>query len=152
MNPVNKIWPPTETPSEHPQPSSDVVARAEAALQALAGQFSRWLEDEIEKLDAVRERIGAEGLAGEAGEDLYTHAHDLKGLGGTYGFPIVTRIAGSLCMLVEDPDRRTLAPLALIESHIEAIKIMVRENIREDIHPMGGAMAASLENQVYAGR
>jgi len=128
----------------------DVVARAEAALRALAGPFARWLQEEIDKLDVARARAGAEGLAGDAGEALYTHAHDLKGLGGTYEFPIVTRMAGSLCALLEDPARRGATPLPLIDAHIDAIKAMVRDDIRDEEHPVGGAIAAALETQVQA--
>jgi hypothetical protein len=128
----------------------DIVARAEAALKSLSAQFSRWLQDEIDKLGAAGERATAEGLSGVAGEVLYTRAHDLKGLGGTYEFPIVTRVAASLCRLIEDAEHRRLAPLPLVESHINAIKVMVRDNIKDDSHPVGQAICLSLETQVAA--
>src|ERR1700761_7767622 len=71
------------------------VAKAEAALKSLSGQFAQWLQDELTKLEAARAVIRSEGLNLETGNQLYTHAHDLKGLGTTYEFPIVTRMAGS---------------------------------------------------------
>ena len=92
----------------------------------------------------------AEGLGGVAGEVLYTRAHDLKGLGGTYEFPIITRIAASLCRLIENAEHRALAPLPLVESHINAIKLMVRDDIKDDTHPVGQAICLSLETQVAA--
>jgi hypothetical protein len=150
LSQATKTWPNLQTGAAGP--SLDVVARAEAALKALAGQFARWLQDEIDKLDAARARVETEGLTGDAGETLYIHAHDLKGLGGTYEFPIVTRIAGSLCGLLEEPGGRGAIPLALIDAHIEAIKTMVRDDIRDELHPVGGTLAAALENQVQASR
>jgi hypothetical protein len=128
----------------------DIVARAEAALKSLSAQFSRWLQDEIDKLQAARERVIAEGMGGIAGEVLYTRAHDLKGLGGTYEFPIVTRVAASLCRLIEDPVSRASAPLPLVESHINAINVMVRDGIKDDSDPVGQAICLSLETQVRA--
>jgi hypothetical protein len=128
----------------------DVVARAEAALRSLAAQFSVWLQDEVAKLDAARVSVMAEGLQGTAGEVLYTRAHDLKGLGGTYEFPIVTRTMASLCRLIENPERRATAPLALVESHVDAVKTMVRDGIKDDAHPAGLALVQSLEAQVGA--
>lgn len=134
--------------SGEPQVNSDVVARAEAALKALSGQFSRWLQDEVDKLDAAHRRVCAEGLGGEAGETLYTHSHDLKGLGSTYEFPIVTRLAASLCRLMDvNPDQ---APPDLIEAHVEAIKSMVRDDIRDETHPAGAAMVQDMESRVRA--
>ncbi len=126
----------------------DVVARAEAALKALSGQFARWLQDEIDKLDAARLAVNLEGLTGTAGEALYTRAHDLKGLGGTYEFPIVTRAAASLCRVVDSAQIRAAAPVSLVDSHINAIKAMIRDGIKSDDHPIGQAMVQSLEDQV----
>jgi len=130
----------------------DVVARAEAALKSLSAQFSRWLQDEIDKLDAARAAVGLEGLTGQAGEALYTRAHDLKGLGGTYEFPIVTRVAASLCRVIDSAQARAAAPLSLVDSHINAIKAMIRDGIKTDDHPVGQAMALSLEDQAAAFR
>jgi hypothetical protein len=144
-------------PANRPPPfglsvDADVVARAEAALKALSTQFSQWLLDEIDKMDAARARVDAEGLSGPAGEALYTRAHDLKGLGGTYEFPIITRASGSLCRVIDSPQARAAAPVSLIDAHITAIKAMIRDGIKEDSDPVGQAMVVALEEQTAAFR
>jgi len=126
------------------------IAKAEAALKSLSGNFTEWLHDELNKLDAARARIRTDGLTVETAEVLYLRAHDLKGLGATYEFPIVTRIAGSLCKLIDDPDKRLDAPMVLIDAHIDAIKAAVRGDIRDDSHPVGRKLAEELEGQVSA--
>jgi hypothetical protein len=126
------------------------IAKAEAALKSLSSQFGEWLQDELNKLDAARAKVHASGLTAETGEQLYTHAHDLKGLGATYEFPIVTRLAGSLCKLIDSDPSRTKAPLKLIDAHIDTIKAAVRDNIRDDKNPMGRMLADELEHQVSA--
>ena len=85
-----------------------------------------------------------------ASETLYMRAHDLKGLGATYEFPLVTRLAASLCRLIEDAATRTKAPLTLIDAHIDAIKAAVRDDIKTDEHPLGKVLAAELEGRVAA--
>src|ERR1700722_17252094 len=90
------------------------IAKAEAALKSLSGNFAEWLADEVSKLEAARQRVKSEGLTNEASEGLYLRAHDLKGLGATYEYPLVTRIAGSLATLVVVPAQRASAPLALV--------------------------------------
>ena len=124
---------------------ADAVARAEAALKSLSGQFSQWLQDELDKLDAARANVRAKGMTPDATETLYMRAHDLKGLGATYEFPLVTRIAASLCRLIDDPDTRTNAPLMLVDAHIDAIKAAVRDDIKTDEHPVGKILAEELE-------
>jgi hypothetical protein len=126
----------------------DAIARAEAALKSLSGQFSEWLQDEINKLDAARAEVRAQGLTTQTSEVLYMRAHDLKGLGTTYEFPLVSRIAASLCRLIDEPGARDKAPLYLIDAHIDAIKAAVRDNIKDAEHPVGHALVTELERSV----
>ena len=73
-------------------------------------------------------------------------AHDLKGLGATYQYPIVTRIAGSLCKLIDEKVRMQ-APLFLVDGHIDAIRAVVRDKIQTDEHPVGKMLATELETR-----
>ena len=126
---------------------ADAVARAEAALKSLSGQFSQWLQDELNKLDASRADVKTKGMTAETSETLYMRAHDLKGLGATYEFPLVTRLAASLCKLIDNPETRQRAPLMLVDAHIDAIKAAVRDEIRTDEHPLGKALVEELERK-----
>lgn len=126
------------------------VARAEEALKALSSQFDQWLQDEMVKLDAAEAAIRAEGYTPNAAEGLYLRAHDLKGLGTTYRYPLVTRVAGSLCRLMDDPAQRMQAPWPLIEAHINAIRAIVRDAIQDENHPVGVELASALEAEVRA--
>jgi hypothetical protein len=129
---------------------ADAIAKAEAALKAMSAQFGQWLQDEITKLDAAQAAIRAEGLTAATAETLYFRAHDLKGLGTTYEYPLVTRLAASLCRLLDDPSRRDSAPGLLLDAHVDAIRAVVRDGIRSDDHPTGKALAEELEARVRA--
>jgi hypothetical protein len=124
------------------------IAKAEAALKSLSGNFAQWLNDEIVKLDAARQEVRAQGPTDETMQSLYLRAHDLKGLGATYGFPIITRIAASLCRLTDDKEKRVDAPMPLVDAHINAIKAAVRDDIKDDTHPVGAALVKELEAAV----
>ncbi len=130
--------------------NAGAIAKAEAALKGLSSQFSQWLRDELDKLEASRAAIREQGLTKETCDKLYTHAHDLKGLGGTYEFPIVTRMAGSLCKLIETPEKRLDTPMKLVDAHIDAIRAAVRDDIKDDANPLGRMLAEELERQVAA--
>jgi hypothetical protein len=124
------------------------LAKAEAALKGLAGNFEQWMADELGKLKSARARIQTDGYNAETAETLYFRAHDLKGLGTTYGYPIVTSIAGSLCRLIDDPATRLRAPLFLLDAHIDAIKAAVRGQIRDTDHPIAQTLLKELNAQV----
>jgi hypothetical protein len=129
---------------------ADAVARAEAALKSLSGQFAQWMQDELDKLEVSRGEVRTKGMTPETAEGLYMRAHDLKGLGATYEFPLVTRIAASLCKLIDNPQTRASAPLSLVDAHIDAIKAAVRDGIRTDEHPVGKVLAEELEARTRA--
>ena len=124
------------------------IAKAEQALQAMSSQFGQWLQDELEKLDSARAGIRDSGYNTATAEVLYVRAHDLKGLGSTYQYPLVTRLAGSLCKMMDDPAKRMAAPMVLIDAHIDAIKAVVRDEIKTDDHPTGKMLAETLEARV----
>jgi hypothetical protein len=124
------------------------IAKAEAALKSLSGNFTQWLNDEIAKLEAARQVVRAEGPGPENMESLYLRAHDLKGLGATYGFPLITRIAGLLCRLIDDKVKRLQAPMALIDAHIDAIKAAARDDIKNEDHPVGRVLVQELETRI----
>ena len=126
------------------------IAKAEAALKSLASNFTQWLADEITKLEGARQVVRTEGVTAETMENLYLRAHDLKGLGTTYGYQLITRIAGSLCRMIDDKDKRAATPLELVDAHIDAIKAAVRDDIKSDEHPVGRVLVEELERRVSA--
>lgn len=124
------------------------IAKAEAALKSLSGNFAQWLSDEVVKLDSARQVVRAEGISPETMETLYLRAHDLKGLGTTYEFPLITRIGASLCRLIDDKDKRLTVSMTLVDAHIDAIKAAVRDDIKTDDHPVGKILIEELERRV----
>lgn len=124
------------------------IAKAEAALKSLSGNFTQWLGDEIAKLERARQAVRSEGPSPENMESLYLRAHDLKGLGATYGFPLITRIAGLLCRLIDDKAKRLQAPMPLIDAHIDAIKAAARDDIKTEDHPVGKILVQELEGRI----
>jgi hypothetical protein len=53
------------------------IAKAEAALKSLSGNFAQWLQDEVVKLEQARQRVRTNGATSETMESLYLRAHDL---------------------------------------------------------------------------
>lgn len=129
---------------------TDAIKRAEAALASMSAEFGDWLETELDELDQARNAARAEGLASPAGEALYRRAHDLKGQGATYGYPIVSRLAGLLALLLESEAGRSDASMPLVDAHVNAIRAAVRDGVKDDAHPVGQALVAELDSRVRA--
>ena len=121
-----------------------LLARAEAALQALSREFSGWMTEETGKLEAARARVVAEAGSPAAWDELLGRAHDLKGLGATFGHPLATRICASLCRLLDDPVHRAATPLALVDSHVDAVRALA-DGLLDAQGPQGVELCESLE-------
>jgi hypothetical protein len=126
------------------------LARAEAALNGLSSQFDDWMKIEAEKLAECRDTAKAEQWSDQALAVLFTRAHDIKGLGATYRYPITASLASSLCRLLEAPrenlDRMALAHLA--SAHVETIRAVVRDGVRDESHPVAAILLQELTTQV----
>lgn len=121
------------------------LLKAEAALKSLSPQFAQWLQDEVVKLETARAALHGQGATPATMDSLYLHSHDLKGLGTTYDFPLISRVASSLCKLMDAAAPRTAAPLGLVDAHIDAIRAIVRDDIRDPEHATGLLLARTLE-------
>lgn len=129
------------------------TARAEAALAALGDQFVEWLDGDVERVCRARAHAQDLGWHDASLEALHAAAHDLKGMGATYDFPLASRIAASLCRLIGTDEGKTAARAqpALVEAHVEALRASVRDQVRTvDASPVVGQLVAALEARVSA--
>lgn len=120
---------------------AEAVARAEAAVEGLSGDFDRWMADEVGRLTAAH-RTFRQAPGPETRSSLFKAAHDLRGQAALLGYPLAGRICGSLARLL---GARVKVPQPLVDQHVEAVRAMVREGVRDAGDPVGLALAAELE-------
>jgi hypothetical protein len=80
--------------------------------------------------DALREQLGtlltlvepACGGDTEARGRLYAIVHDMRGLAGTFGHPMVGRFANSLCGYIENAGARAWQDDTVFHFHLDAIR------------------------------
>jgi chemotaxis protein histidine kinase CheA len=130
--------------------SEEALSRADKALEAMSGSFEKWLDADIAKLQAARLEAAQAGWSDAALDALWRAAHDLKGMGGTYGYPLATQLAASLCRLTETEagKRAARANPALVDAHVDGLRATVRDHITSDAHPAGRALVQMLETKV----
>jgi chemotaxis protein histidine kinase CheA len=114
----------------------DVVQKAEEALAQLKGEFGDWMQGECDQLDSARADIHKNGPNATNLLLLFRASHDIKGDAATLGYPVAGRLAGSLCRLVDHAPDRTRIPLVLVDRYVEAIRAVVREQVKDQADPM----------------
>ncbi len=129
------------------------IARAEAVVAGLAGQYLAAAEADLARLKAA-----AAGLANDAAgrgahlDHLFQISHDMKGQGATFGYTLVTTIGNRLCRFIEKR-RETLddAGVAVVLRHVEALDQVLTRRMKEPATPEVEALLESLDRAVTEG-
>ena len=124
----------------------DPIASAEAALAAISDDFTDWMQDECERLDAARRKVARQGMSQESRQELFLAAHDVKGDSGTFGYPEVAPAADSLCRLLEHSPDIGKIPLTMVDQHVDAVRAIVREHTRPDISSVAATLTTTLRS------
>ena len=77
----------------------------EAKLAELKAAFIEKAAGRVARVQGSLDRLDADGGDEEAAKDLMVVVHKLSGGGGTFGFPLVSRIAGDMELLLDGGNR-----------------------------------------------
>jgi len=135
------------------------LARAEAAVADLAKSYVSWATADVDKcaefLAAARTAKSDENLPAGAVDDrmiatqaLYAIAHNIKGQGSSFGFHLMTRLGDSLCRLTRAKRPFPEADLNLVAAHLDAMRLVLTQEIRGDGGALGDKLAQRLESLV----
>ena len=124
-----------------------LITAAEEAMKDMRSSFAQWLEEEVCNLEMAAAEVKKAGLNSEEGERLFVRAHDLRGLGTTYEFPLITRLASSMTKLIDMKEKREKASFSLVMAHVGAIRAALSQNIRDSDDSVAGELAVALETR-----
>lgn len=145
MHPPHRLKKALRLGKPGPAIDPDAIARAEQALAALSIEFSGWMRKEVTVLDTARQIIRERGLDENSRAALFRAAHDIKGEAATFGYPIAARMAASLCLLIDGTDLTEPLPMALVDRHVDAIRALVRQDVRGEDDEMAVQVAEQLD-------
>jgi len=119
---------------------SEAIKVADTAVTELAANYPQRAGEKVSELDRAFEALPVSGEAREPIEALFDIAHDIRGEGGTFGFPLVTAIADNLCKTLDDKSQASKPLRAAVHIHIGSLKLVLSEPIKGD----GGERGAEL--------
>lgn len=128
---------------------SQVLARAEAAIADLAKGYASWALADLAKARTALATADDPAQRAKHVEALFRVGHDLKGQGASFGFPLVTKIGQSLCVLTRDRACDYQGRhLDLAKSHLDAIELVLTKGIKGEGGKVGAELVAKLELRV----
>jgi len=111
--------------------------------EELVGQFLDWTGNALvemrEIVDAMPERDIANG---ETATRLYDLSHNIKGMGSSFDFQLMTAVGTSLCVYVKK--REGEMSRRVIDAHIRAFEVILANKIKGDGGEKGAALEARL--------
>jgi hypothetical protein len=125
----------------------DLVKRANAAIQTLAPQFDGWLESALRRIDNAYENYQTDFLSVDMRASVTRHAMDIKCLAAMIGYPLVSRVSGSLLRLM-DATAPAPPPQVLAERHLALMQSILQAKARALKYERLLEMTIELESEV----
>jgi CheY-like chemotaxis protein len=110
------------------------IANIQNELDSWNDDFVNWTLDYIENLKRLVAATRRKEPSQRRGDfdKVNQIAHELRGQGGIFGYPLVSLVAKSLFELTKDTLDRSDECLHLIQNHIETLQIVLRDEVRGD--------------------
>lgn len=121
----------------------EVLAKAEEEIQSRAGDYATWIAGEVEEMSRNVERLPTEPVLVA---QVNRVAHEMRGQGGIFGYPLITHIAKSLYEATRGSfEKVTPNERLLFKAHVDAIRAVMHGRISGDGGVTGQQLIASLE-------
>lgn len=123
------------------------LERAQAAVDRLKEVYiADWGPAALADMYEALARIGRPGAASESSfQAFYRLAHDMKGQGGTFGYPLLTHIGEVLCRMTADRRDAGETEVGVLRAHLDAARRIMTDRIEGD----GGAEGDRLVRDLH---
>ena len=125
------------------------MAQAEEELERSAIEFTDWALDYLTRLsnhcDAALEDQG--DRRGRF-EEINLLAHELRGQGGTFGYPLVTVFAKRLYEFTGSNSPLDDSAVEIVKAHVDTLRVVIREKVSGDGGEIGKELRKSLEQAI----
>jgi CheY-like chemotaxis protein len=123
-----------------------LLEEAEDQLERAALDFTEWAANYLTQLSALcTETQKTPDRRAVHFEEINLLAHELRGQGGTFGYPLITTFAKMLYDATRSGGGTDDADVEIVKAHIDAMRAVIREKVAGDGGDTGRALLKSLE-------
>lgn len=123
----------------------EMIAEADTLVTGMKEQYLGQLKTAIDGMRGLIDKI-ERGDGGRPAllQDLYRIAHDQRGLGGTFGYTLITQICDSLCGLIDRADPAHPKLGMALDTHLNGLVYVFGHHVEGDAEPGGRRLIAQL--------
>ena len=135
---------------EIPQIPADILEQAEQSLERAVLDFTTWAQEYLQNLislcnDARDNEIKRVSKFAE----INSLAHELRGQGGTFGYPLISVLGKMLYDATREGCPITDNQVEIIRAHIDAMRAVIRDKVAGDGGQIGKELLASLKQAIH---
>lgn len=110
----------------------------------LLEQFFSWSNEAVEELTGLSaELTGDETGSSESIARIYDLTHNIKGMGASFGYSLLTNVGQSLCGYIKDRDQ--FSP-RVMQAHAKVLNVILENKIQGS----GGEKGAAIEKRLVS--
>ncbi|MBI1775487.1 MAG: Hpt domain-containing protein [Proteobacteria bacterium] len=109
-----------------------IIAKAEGATKRHLQRvnYRTIAKESLDRLRVLLPQLTDHPDSADIAKKIYEVAHNLRGEGASFGYPAISNVAELICRLIERPSERTGRQLRILNVQIDALRAMVRHNIK----------------------
>ena len=124
----------------------DLMEKAMAVLDDMAEDYPDWVAGLIQQLADVHRRcVDTPEQRFQHFEQLHAIAHDMRGQGGTFGYPLMSNFADGLYDFTGVSAATSDKNVEIIKAHIDAMRLVIKDRISGDGGDIGSQLKLGLE-------
>jgi len=112
----------------------EAIGKALKLADNLIDSYQGWAVDDLQRLWAAFEqaRKSRRNLAAEQASvrQMFNVAHEIRGQGGSFGYPLISLLADSLCKFLEPRGSLSARDLEIVRIHILALKAVFGQQLK----------------------
>lgn len=125
---------------------TDLLEQAEQQLERAALDFTEWAMGYLAKLsDLCTEALMKPGRRDHYFAEINLLAHELRGQGGTFGYPLVSVFGKMLYDVTGEGCREDDHAVEIVKAHIDTMRAVLREKIAGDGGEVGRELLKGLK-------
>jgi CheY-like chemotaxis protein len=126
------------------------LEEADKLLDRTAIDFHDWALEYLVKMSGLCTDAKQEDITERLGsfKQINLLAHELRGQGGTFGYPLITHTGKSLYHFTTSPCPVNDDALGIIKAHIDTMRVVFKDKITGDGGETGRALKTSLDQAI----
>ncbi|NWH07182.1 MAG: hypothetical protein HXY22_00770 [Alphaproteobacteria bacterium] len=127
----------------------DALAAAQAAIDKMAEDYPDWVQSHLDQLRVLHARcVDTREQRSRFYAEIRDIAHNMKGQGGTFGYPLISMCATSLYDFTSPRAGKTDNHIEIIKAHIDSMTAIIKGRIKGNGGEIGSELMQNLNRAI----